>query len=101
MKFCVLRSDVEMLVRAVNEWKRGSRRYLGHQNDDALRVALDRVLGHEIERLSGMKLRIYLRHVMAALLRPYHVFAQRNIRARHIVRLIDEATPVRSVVCSY
>lgn len=84
-----------ILVDAVNEWKSAAQRYLGRQNDDALRETLDGVLGQEVERLTGMKMREYLDHVVQALKRPYDVFPQRNSLTRHIVDIIDEAAPVR------
>ena len=87
-----------MLTDVVNEWKRGGHQYLGRQNDVALRVLLDEVLGREVHRLCGMRLREYLGQVMTALQRPYQVFAQRNSHARHTVGLIETTKPVRHFV---
>lgn len=88
---------MEVLVGAVDEWRRGASRYLDHQNEDALRVVLHQVLGLEVERLTGLKLKVYLGHVIATLKRLYEVSSY--ILSSHIADIIDEATPVRLVAC--
>lgn len=97
-EFLSLCSDVVILVAAVNEWTLKTQHFLEHQNADT-HMMLGKALGHEVERLTGMTLEMYLGHVVAALKCPYQLFPQRNGLMRHVIDIIDESAKVILVAC--